>query len=405
MLERLASESDAIRAEETKLYDRSFVLAFASQTCFVVANTLLAHYARWIEFLGGDLSQIGWIMGAGSAAGLLLRPWMAQWINQIGAKSAWGLGYALFSVGSIANLALIDVGWPIYLVRSANVLGAAVVFAAGLTYVSQLAPEGRRTEAIGILGVGGFLGMLIGPYLGDFLLGGESRGRSEFSSIFLVATFSNVLPAILLVFLRTPTHARAQRALRVSDFVQIVRRYWPGRILLVNMTFGMCMTVPFVFVASFIDDLQLNLGRVSLLGLFFWVYAGWAILIRVSLRRMPERVGAKRVLLAGLLFMAGGMFAFCAVSSERSWLLIIPAVLTGTGHSLMFHTMTSLTIQPFPTQVRGTASALALMMLDLGMFMGAPILGIVGEAMGYSAMFVMVGIMCLVCTSIYARSN
>ncbi|MCA9132884.1 MAG: MFS transporter, partial [Planctomycetales bacterium] len=105
--------------------------------------------------------------------------------------------------------------------------------------------------------------------------------------------------------------------------------------------------------------------------------------------------GPRRVLLAGMTIMALGMFSFALVTASRPALIILPALLTGTGHSLMFHTMTSLTIAPFPTAVRGTASALALMMLDLGTFAGAPILGVIGEHFGFTALFASIGGFCL----------
>ena len=158
-----------------RLYDLNFLLAFASQSIFVIANTLLAHYARWIEFLGGDLTQIGWIMGFGAFSGLLFRPWLAQFINRLGARPTWLIGYLVFSLAALGNFALTDIGPLIYLMRSASVLGAAIVFSSSLTYISQVAPESRRTEAIGILGVGGFIGMLLGPLLGDLLLGSGAR--------------------------------------------------------------------------------------------------------------------------------------------------------------------------------------------------------------------------------------
>ena len=84
--------------ESDRLYDRNFWLAFISQSCFVSANTLMAHYSRWIEYLGGSLSQVGLIMGAGALLGLLLRPWMAQWINRLGARVMWAFGLILFAV-------------------------------------------------------------------------------------------------------------------------------------------------------------------------------------------------------------------------------------------------------------------------------------------------------------------
>ncbi|MGI9472764.1 MAG: hypothetical protein ACR2NZ_14595, partial [Rubripirellula sp.] len=105
-------------APTDRLYDRNFWLAFVSQTCFVCANTLMAHYSRWIEFLGGDLSQVGLIMGVSALLGLVLRPWMAQWINRLGARVMWACGYALFALSSLTNLFLDGIGMEIFIVRS-----------------------------------------------------------------------------------------------------------------------------------------------------------------------------------------------------------------------------------------------------------------------------------------------
>ena len=201
-----------------RLYDRNFVLAMLSQTCFVIANTLMAHYARWIEFLGGDIEQIGWIMGAGAVLGLILRPWMGQWINRLGARAMWLVGYAFFAAGSMGNLLLDDLHPLIYLLRSCLVLGAAIVFASSLTFISQTAPSDRRTEAIGILGAGGFLGMLIGPLLGDLMLSADVRVREDFVLLFMVAGLANALPAILLCFVKTPDGQGREMPVRLADF-------------------------------------------------------------------------------------------------------------------------------------------------------------------------------------------
>ncbi len=276
----------------------------------------------------------------------------------------WAAGYGVFAIASLANLCLDDLGWMIYVVRSCLFLGVAIVFASGLTYISQTTPEHRRTEAIGVFGVGGFLGMLVGPFMGDLFL--FDRERANFAVLFIVAAAASLLPAIGLSFLRPTDSERTRSSVRLSDFLSVTWRHWPGIILLVDLAFGICMSGPFIFVASFIDKAALRIDGVSVIGLFFMCYAGLGIVVRLSSRRLPDRIGAKRVLFVGMLFMSVGMFCFGLVDARHSWMIIVPAVLAGTGHGLMFHTMTSLTLEPFPRNVRGTGSALALMMLDLG---------------------------------------
>jgi predicted MFS family arabinose efflux permease len=198
----------------------------------------------------------------------------------------------------------------------------------------------------------------------------------------------------MLLLMRTPDSDRVRGPVRLRDFVSTCRRHWPGPILLVNISFGVCMTAPFVFVASFIDQVPVEIPGISVIGLFFWCYAGLAIGIRLLLRRLPDRIGSGRVLAVGALAMALGMTSYCLVDSLHPWRIVVPALMCGAGHGLMFHTMTSLTLHSFPIEVRGTGSALGLMMLDLGLLGGAPVLGLIGEHFGYSAMFVSMGVCC-----------
>ena len=344
-------------------------------------------------------------MGGGAIAGLILRPWMGQWINRLGARNTWALGLVIFSLSTLGNLFLVDLGWEIYLLRSCLVLGAALVFASSLTYVTLACPPQRRTEAIGILGAGGFLGMLGGPYLGDWILGSANRTRGDFTVLFLTTTAAVVLTAVLVGFLRPLTVRGKAVPVRLIDFLRTVVRHWPGTILLVIVVFGLSITIPFVFLAKYVDALQLKLTGFSVVGFYFLGYAGWGFTVRVGLRHVPDLVGRRKVLLAGMAFMSLGMFSFLLVDQENAWWLIVPAVLCGTGHALTFHTMTALALEPFPSSVRGSGSSLVLMMLDLGMIAGAPVLGLIADRVGYNGIFVTVGLCCLVVAAVYTGSS
>jgi MFS family permease len=192
---------------------------------------------------------------------------------------------------------------------------------------------------------------------------------------------------------------------RLIDFMRAIRDYWPGSILWVNVAFGVCMCVPFGFLPSFVDAERLTIPGFSPIGLFFLGYAGWGLVLRVGLRRVPDRLGRRKVMLAGMSCMTLGMFAFTIVSAERSWLLVVPALICGSGHALIFHTMTSLAVETFPSDVRGTASSLSLMMMDLGMIGGAPILGQIAQAFGYQWMFAAVGMLCCGVAGLYCRAS
>ncbi|MCP4814614.1 MAG: MFS transporter, partial [Planctomycetaceae bacterium] len=172
---------DSLPASSSKrLYGRTFVIAVVSQSIFVMGNTLMTHHARWVKALGGSETDVGQVLGFGAVIGMLVRPWMAQWINRIGARNMWGIGYLVFGVGALCNILLDELNWTVYAIRSIFVFGSSIVFASSLTYVTQISPRERRTEAIGIVGAGGFIGMLVGPALGDMLIGSPNPNAEDF---------------------------------------------------------------------------------------------------------------------------------------------------------------------------------------------------------------------------------
>lgn len=384
------------------LYDRNFAIAFGSQVLFVFANTLLAHYARWIGYLGGTERDIGWIMGVAPTISLLFRPVVGQWIDRLGVRTSWAIGQALLLIAAPANLLCDGLGAGIYVLRTMMTLGVAIVSASSLTYIAEIAPPHRRTEAIGVFGASGFVGMFLGPALGDLLLNGVDRSWWTFAGYFGAVTFAVAGSTLLLAIVRPTTNNNAEQIpIGLVQFTRTALRHWPGMVLLVNVMFGVCMTVPFGFLAKYIDHEKLSPTGV---GAFFFVYAGWALILRVVLRDLPDRYGRRKVLLAGLILFGVGSFTFAWVDVGHAWRLIVPALLCGAGHSLMFHTMVSLAIERFPGHLRGTGSVLALMHLDMGQIAGAPLLGEIAFLFGFDRLFEAVGVGCLIVAGIYAWS-
>ncbi|MFP6703389.1 MAG: MFS transporter [Planctomycetaceae bacterium] len=388
-----------------RLYDRNFNCAFLSQIGFSLVNmALLAHYPRWIAHHGGEVDAAGWITGTATIAGLVLRPWIGQWVDRFGARTIWVSGYGIFAIGSLSNLWIHDLGPGIYLCRALLVVGSAVIFSSSLTYVTHLAPPGRKAEAIGTLGAGAFLGIVIGPLLGESVLS-AARTREEFETLFVGGVVLLLVPVSLLMLVRPAETEPGRGSIRFLEFLKTTRRHWPGTVVLMQVTFGLCVTVPFVFLTKFVDDTGLANTGFSKVSLFFICYAGWGLTLRIVFRRTPDRLGRRKVLLVGAVTMSLGMLSFLMVDPDHATLIVVPALLCGTGHSLMYHTCTSLFLDSFPTDVRGAGSGLSMVALDIGSVGGAQLLGEVAHRFGYNLLFLIVAGATLTAASIYAISS
>ncbi|WP_419193357.1 MFS transporter [Kolteria novifilia] len=379
----------AMGAPPRSLYDRNFALTFIAQSLFVLANTLLVHYARWIAFLGGDELDIGWVMGFGAVTALLVRPWIGLWIDRLGALTMWMVGLTLFIISALTNFLLADVGVSIYVVRSLNVISTAIFFSASLTYITLMAPPDRRAEAIGTLGAAGFVGMMCGPWLGDWFVEDGDRSFGDFYALFGSAAGAIAIALVITYFgLREPPHLRTRSSLKVRHFIENFIRYWPGVVLSANVIFGVCLTVPFVFLARYLD--VLDMGGYGV-GEFFVVYGGTGITVRLALRRLPDQIGWRKMLLAGLCVLGAGMFSYLLVDPNEPWTILIPATVSGMAHGLVFPSMMALVTEPFPNEARGTGSVLAIMSLDTGMVCAPPLMGVIAYTLGYGWMFTLTG--------------
>ncbi|MGL5094050.1 MAG: MFS transporter, partial [Planctomycetia bacterium] len=337
--------------------------------------------------------DIGWVMGMGSVLGLFVRPMLGAWIDRVGARATWTLGVMLFAVCLPANLLVDDVGPFLYVLRSFTVVGAALFYTSSLTYVTHASPPDRKTEAIGILGTGGFLGMIIGPTLGDLFLGAGERTRQDFVGLFLLGGAAALASTVVIAFLKPLPKIERPADAGFARFFTDVRRHNPGSILVVCVVFGVCMAVPMIFIASYCDHIH-----VENVYPYFATYAGIGLAVRLMMRRVPTWLGTEANMLSlGMLLFAASMFCYPFAESPGAggpaWLLVA-AVVGGTAHALVFHTMIALSIKSFPPERRGTGSALALMNLDLGTVLGAPALGWIAHR-DYGWAFAFVGVLSL----------
>lgn len=370
------------------MYDINFGLAFASNLCFVMANALMVHFARWVTFLGGNELDIGWIMGVGAVGAVVGRPLMGRLIDRLGARAIWAAGNVVFAVTSLAYLGVDQIGPLIYLLRGCQMLAPAMIFTSTLAYLAHTTAPNRLAEGIGSFGASGFLGMAMGPWLGDLLLAapGTERTETEFQILFCVTAGLMLAGLVLIPVLRAdPPHPEG----RSAGYFASLKRYWPGALLWICFTFGLCIAITFTFLTRYADVMHFE--RVGVL--YFTTYGLVAFVSRVVLRRLPERLGNPQQVALGLLTMAIGLSSFWLVNHPA--LLILPAAWCGLAHGIVFHPMIAMVVSRFPASLRGTGSATALLALDAGLVIGSPFLGTIAYYLGYPAMFTVVAVACV----------
>ena len=125
-----------------------------------------------------------------------------------------------------------------------------------------------------------------------------------------------------------------------------------------------------------------------------------AILLRIFLGWLPDRVGANRVLIPALASLAIGCLLLARAATPE--VVIAAGVFCGIGHGFTFPILFALVVTRCRSADRGSAMALYTGLFDLGALLGGVSLGFLIDHYGYSAMFSTAGVFVVVGVISYA---
>lgn len=390
-------------ARDGATYDLAFWLTYVANLSIMIGHSLLFRYADVVFFLGGSELLLGTIVGVGMIGSLAMRLAQGVGIDRYGPRKMWIVSGLMFVTSCLGHLLVTSAESPlIFLLRILYACAFAGFFGASITFISARAPVSRIAEMVGMLGTSGFLAMVLGTWLGDVMLGGAPMTWGRLQLMFVVCAALGTINVVLAVF--ATRHDSFQRRSRHVSAWSLLRRYHPGAVLLVSAATGFGLGLPGTFLRPYAESL--NIPGIAL---FFAVYAPTAFAARFMSRRLPARLGNRRVLYLGLAFMVTGMLLFTLASNQ--WLLCVPAAALGVAHALLFPSVIAEGTAAFPARNRGLATTLVLTFFDLGTLVGSPIAGgIVSYAprVGlpeFGSMFVAVAAMIGTSTIVYALSR
>lgn len=374
----------AIRDDDSPgtAYGRVFWLCYLSNATTMIAISMLVRYADFVADLGGSEVQLGMIVGVGMVGSMLMRVAQGVGIDRYGARRIW-LGSLMLFVGTLAAHLLVRRadGPEIFALRILFSTSVAGIFGASVTYVSRTVPPQRMAEIIGTLGSSGFVGIFLGPFLGDWIFA-DGAGREQVVQLFL---FCGALGCVSLLSALAATLGETRPASRRRAPVwALVRRYNPGFVLLVAIAVGAGISMPTTYMRPFTDELG-----IKTVGLFFSVYAVTAFTARIASARLPSLLGTRPMILCGLTALAGSMLLYMLLNVAGAWiaegfawkqqivyaLLVIPALAAGTAHAFLFPSVVSSASTRFPVRYRGLGTTLVMGFFDMGTLLGAPTMG------------------------------
>ncbi|MBT2765438.1 MFS transporter [Paenibacillus sp. ISL-20] len=328
---------------------------------------LLPTLPLYIKHLGGTESQVGLAAGAFTLTAVVFRPMVGGLVDRYGRRAFYIWGLLFF----VLSMYLYDWVGSILLLLALRILhGASWAFSTTSigTVITDLIPTSRRGEGMGWYGMAMTVAMAIGPMLGTFIVSGNS-----FRTLFLVATGLSLIALILAYMTRAPYQAKpsAGRIQLVEKSVLPVT----VAIFFLAVAYGGITT----FLPLFAESIRVNPGT------FFLVYAVALTLIRPFAGKLSDRFGEAAVIIPSLVVTAAALVVLSMSNGLTG--LITAAILYGIGFGSAQPALQAATLRIAPENRRGAANASFMTAFDLGIGLGAIILGLVSERIGYTYLF------------------
>jgi len=350
-----------------RLWTKSFILlTVGTLFLFTAFYMLLPTLPLYIRQLGGTEAQIGLVIGAFSLSAVIFRPLVGVLLDRFGRRLfiAWGL--FLFAV------AMYLYGWAggviaLLGLRILHGMAWAIATTAILTAITDIIPPPRRGEGIGWFSASITLAMAIGPILGIWVT------QNLPGQLFLVA--SGLCAVALLLTLGAKLPFQPPAGARAIVLLEKSALPVAAAALLLFIAYGGVIA----FVALFADSIRVNPAA------FFLTFAAALALSRPLAGKLSDRYGEVSVIVPAVVIK---ILALLTLSfSTGLFGVLVAAVLYGIGFGSAQPALHAAIIRLARPDRRGAANASFGSAADLGIGLGAIMLGWVSEHTSYQVLF------------------
>ncbi len=322
---------------------------------------------------GGGESAVGLLMGLFTFCSVVLRPFQGRNLNQRGRKRLLITGIVLYTLSGMALMILPSLSL-VFIFRAIQGLGWGAFLLAYNTLTLDLAPAGRRGEALGLMGIAPPLALASAPVISEQI---RIATDSNYLLLFFIASVAALLALFSGLLVKEPSlkkgreeiaqGERAAQAVTVKKAPLLSRNVFFPSLIIFFMTFNLGSILTFLPLLGETRDIQA-------VGYFFTVFALTTVFSRPAAGRLSDRQGRSRVFLPGLLIASAALMMIAlAYSAEQ---LLISAFILGLGFGAGHSSVMAMAADKLSIMERGVGMATFTAAFDLGIVAGSSTLGI-----------------------------
>ncbi|WP_107705701.1 MFS transporter [Nocardioides allogilvus] len=353
---------------ETRLLNRPFVLLGVANLAYFTAVGVAVHTLPLYTTgpVGSDEAGAGLAFGAFGVTALLCRPHVGRLSDSRGRIPLMIFGAVLAGVGMllIPFVASLE---ALVAIRLLQGVAEAAFFVASFALLADIAPPERMGEAVSYNSLGLYLGLALGPPLGEALL-----SRWGYDVAWTGAAVFCAVSVGLTLLIGEPARDRS-----LVGHGKLIHR--PGIPASLGFFASLAAVGGFLAFAS-LHSAQVGMSNTSLALL---VYGLVVVVCRIVFARVPDRLPALPLGMASLLAMAVGLGVMSL------WLtpvgLMVGVVITAVGVTFSTPAFFSAIFATAAPSERGAAAGTASAFIDLGLGFGPICLGLVARSGGIPA--------------------
>ena len=370
---------------EPKLWTRNLVLIILVDLCVFTNHIMsLSTFPFYIQSLGGTEAVAGICAAAFSFVAVIIRPLVGWWLDNGVRRAALVAGLVLMGLAPLGYV-FVPVLSVAIAIRMMHGVGLSFSNSTTATVASDVICRPRFAEGMGYFGMATALASAIAPALGLSLMEGFG-----FNVLYAVAAVIAGLGLVLFAFVRASKVDVPKKKLDLRTIIN--RDSLPATVtmLIFMFTFGALEN----FVAIFASEASLPSGSI-----FFLVMSAMLLLVRITLGKLVDQRGEAFFVYSCNAAMLAAFLLLAFVPNAVTY--ILSAVLAGYAFGGLEPSLQSMAVHTSTEETRGSANSTVLCGYDIGYGLGGGIAGSLITGLGYSAMWSIVSLACVLSVIVY----
>lgn len=343
----------------------------------------------YAESQGASGPEIGLAFSSFAFVQLVISPFSGRLADRYGRK--------YFLAGGLASYIITALGWyytdsvlMTIFFRAFSGIGSAFIFSMSTAYIGDLAPSGHEGRYMGVFGLFDFVGFGTGP-----LFAGVIRDQWDIDAVFpsmAVLFAASSLTATLLLPQSKVIRAGEDGAPALVPWSRIVSHPYVQALFLVRVTLAFAMGASFTFVALFLEN-ELA-ATATMVGVVIAAQQTTSGLMQPVSGLLADRLNRRLLVLLGAAFVAAGYLTPAFFDSY--WLIVAGFMFgVGVGSSISNVAAQAVTVEIGRELGMATVMAIQSMAFGSGVLLGSMLTGVVNDAIGVRAVFIVGAIVIL----------